>query len=199
MNCHALSTAKYTYATTTLLACTTGQVVTYEMIVRLADVFESCNFHREVLKVGVCSALISMAPGAVRLPTLHEHPQSQPHFLRPIRNDNHLSIGIHIPPGCERTSSWRSCCRRYLQGHRLPVGWKGSVVLVAHSSVQLVDHTITVLLCSHSTQFDVVENAGSAQPVSLQLRAYALGLSVAVEPSVSHITIATDVRVTICA
>ena len=74
-------------------------------------------------------------------------------------------------------------------------------MLVAHSSVQLVDHTITVLLCSHSTQFDFAEYARSAQPVSLQLRAYALGLSGAAveQPSVFHIAIATDVRVTICA
>ena len=70
-------------------------------------------------------------------------------------------------------------------------------MLVAHSSVQLVDHTITVLLCSHSTQFDFAEHARSAQPVSLKLRAYALGLSGAVEPSVFHIAITTDVRVTI--
>ena len=73
-------------------------------------------------------------------------------------------------------------------------------MLVAHlhSSVQLVDHTITVLLCSHSTQFDFAENI---ETVSLQLRAYALGLSGAAveQPSVFHVTIATDVRVTICA
>ena len=67
MNCHALSTAKRTYATITIFACTTAQVVISEMIVRVADVLESSNFRRDFLKVGVCSALISMAPGAARL------------------------------------------------------------------------------------------------------------------------------------
>ena len=53
MNCHALSTATRTYATKTLLACTTAQVVISEMIVRLADVLDSCDLHREILKVGI--------------------------------------------------------------------------------------------------------------------------------------------------
>ena len=83
------------------------------------------------------------------------------------------------------------------------VGEQASIMLVAHlhSSVQLVDHTITVLLCSHFKQFDFAEYARSARLVSLQLRAYALGLSGAAveQPSVFHVTIATDVRVTIWA